>query len=166
MSVVKQSVMGFVPKNEVKTFQPFTVGENTAKIYKFGAVQLSGGLAIPAAITGNVLGIAVHHVDATGAGETKDIAVMVDADAVYEVAADEAFAQSDVGKYVSMVSNGGVGDRSSAIAKLSTANLTATTNTPFIVVGPSRTTADASTPVFILVKLANPVLDYRGLDAT
>ena len=165
MSTPVQSEMGFVPKTEVKNFLALKVdaGYSTV-IYKYGAVQLSGGYAIRAATTGNVAGIAVHGVDATDETSDVDIIVINDPSVVFEVPADEAFVITDVGKYVGLASNAGTGYRSTAHVALSAASATATANLPFIIVGQSNSKA-ATTNNLILVKLAEPVLD-RGLDAT
>jgi len=155
---IQDPAMGFVPKTMPKFYSTFKVAADAAaKIYKFAPISIDGGYAIPSDVTpaaiGGVMGIAMHHVDATP-GEVKELTVCTDPDVIYEVNGDTAGVITDVGGWVLLktVAGNDANDLSTATVDLP-ALTSPTAETNFKVVGISQTVTNASTTNKVLVKM-------------
>ena len=157
---IQDPAMGFVPKTRVPHYQVVDVSATLAsKIYKFMPVVITGGYAVPAAITGDVAGIAMEHRDVTP-GEIVDLPIISDSSVVFEVNGDVAAVQADIGYFVSMkTANGGTNDFCTTTVDVTNAVAVATADTPFQIVGFSKVVTNASTTLKVRVKLAKPFFD-------
>lgn len=165
---ILDEALGFIPKSKPKFYQNFKVSATLAsKIYKNAPVTVTAGYLVPAAVTGQVTGIALEHMDVTP-GEIVDVAVCIDPDQIYEVNGDAKGDITDIGKYCAIKTVAGSNDHSTATVDVTNATATVTADTPFLIVDfVSRkvTDAAASANLKVLVKLVEPEFD-KGFPAS
>ena len=152
--------MGLVPKGSSVKYSVYQAAAALGEaIHRFAPVALASGYVVPFAYDGTaILGVALHHVDATP-GAVTDVIVCDDPDQVYEATFDAAVVRADIGSYAPMVTTPlNTNDHSKAYLDESEIGAAAATKL-FQIVGLVKTVNGPTTKA--LVKIAPSQVDLE-----